>query len=97
MNPVHFVRLTGLAEAVSFILLIGIAMPLKYVWNMPLAVKIVGMIHGILFLIFCAALIRAALVAHWPMSRSALVFVAALLPFGPFVIDRRMRAWEKES
>jgi len=86
-----------LIEAVSFILLVGIAMPLKYIWHMPLAVKIVGMAHGILFVVFCGALARVMLVSKWPLSRGALVFLAALFPFGPFLIDRRMKAWEAEE
>jgi integral membrane protein len=78
-------------------LLVGVAMPLKYFAGMPMAVRIVGMIHGLLFILFCIALVRAALSARWPFSRTALVFVAALLPFGPFLLDRRMREWERED
>jgi len=95
-NPIPFLRKTALIEAVSFLVLMGVAMPLKYIWGMPLAVKVVGWIHGILFLIFCGALFRTILAAKWPLARSALIFVAALLPFGPFVVDRRMRAYAEE-
>jgi integral membrane protein len=71
-------------------------MPMKYFAGMPLAVKVVGWIHGVLFIIFSAALVRTMVVARWPLGRGALVFVAALLPFGPFVVDRRMRAYHEE-
>jgi integral membrane protein len=93
-KPVHFLRVVALLEAVSFLLLIGIAMPMKYVWQMPTAVRIMGSIHGVLFVTFCIALARAKFAAKWPLSRAALIFGAALLPFGPFVIDRRMKDWE---
>jgi integral membrane protein len=96
-NPIHFLRLVALWEAVSFLVLLGVAMPLKYIWHIPIAVKIVGSIHGVLFVTFCIALARAKSFAKWPLSRAALVFIAALFPFGPFLIDRRMKHWEKTS
>jgi integral membrane protein len=95
-NPILFLRYAGLVEAVSFIVLIGIAMPLKYFVGLPIAVKLAGSIHGGLFVVLCAALFQTMLVAKWPMGRGALVFLAALLPFGPFLIDRRMLGYEAE-
>jgi integral membrane protein len=96
MNPVPFLRRVALVEAVSFLLLLGVAMPLKYFAGMPLAVKIVGWLHGVLFVLFGIALLRAWIAARWPFGRVVTVFVAALLPFGPFIIDRRMQDWESE-
>jgi integral membrane protein len=96
-NPVSFLRSIGLLEAVSYLILLGIAMPLKYTWGMPLAVRICGSIHGGLFVVFCIALWRVLMNTNWPLSRAALVFIASLLPFVPFFIDRRMRAWAAES
>ena len=96
-RAVHLLRIVGLTEAVSYMLLVGIAMPLKYIWGQPQAVRMVGMIHGILFVLFCIALLRATIVAKWPLSRAALLFVASLLPFGPFLLDKRMKQWEMEA
>ncbi len=96
-NPVSFLRSVGLLEAISYLILLGIAMPLKYYWGMPLAVRIVGMTHGVLFVLFCIALWRVLMNTNWPFSRAVLVFIASLLPFVPFFIDRRMRAWAAES
>ena len=87
-------RTIGLIEGVSFLLLLGVAMPLKYFAGLPLAVKIAGWIHGLLFIAFCMFLLAAQGERRWPMRRTALVFVAALLPFGPFVIDGRLRREE---
>lgn len=95
-NPVPFLRAIGKAEAVSFLLLLGVAMPLKYFAGLPIAVKVVGWIHGILFAVFCAALLRTMITARWPLPRAAMVFIAALLPCGPFVVDRRMAGYEEE-
>ncbi len=71
-------------------------MPLKYLAGQPLAVKLVGWIHGVLFVTFCVALLRTMIIARWPVGRGALVFIAALLPFGPFVVDRRMAKYAEE-
>ena len=95
-NPIPFLRRIAFAEAISFLVLLFVAMPLKYFGGQPIAVKIVGMIHGLLFLAFCWALYRVMIRAKWPVSRGAMIFIAALLPFGPFVVDRRMRQYERE-
>lgn len=95
-HPIRFLRHAALIEGVSFLVLLGIAMPLKYIWGEPMAVRIVGMIHGILFLGFCAALLNVKLKADWPISRAAPVFAAALIPFGPWLIDRRLVHYEQE-
>lgn len=96
-SPVSFLRRIALLEAVSFLILLGVAMPLKYLFHLPLAVKITGMIHGILFVVFCVALLRVLLEARWPLSRCALVFMASLIPLMPFFLDRRMQEWEGQE
>ncbi len=95
-NPIPLLRTIALAEAVSFLALLAVAMPLKYFAGLPAAVKIAGWVHGVLFVAFCAALVQTAVTARWPAGRTALVLMAALLPFGPFVVDRRMRRYENE-
>lgn len=93
-SPVHLLRIVTLIEGVSFLVLLGIAMPLKYMADLPMAVKICGWIHGLLFVALCFLLFKVTLEERWPLSRSAMVFIAALLPFGPFVIDKRMKHFE---
>ncbi len=70
--------------------LLGIAMPLKYFAGWPLAVRVVGMAHGILFLLYLWAAIQTALERDWPWRRTALVFLASVLPAGPFVIEAKI-------
>ena len=94
-NPVTLLRRVALLEAVSYLMLLGIAMPLKYVWKMPMAVSVVGMIHGALFVVLCWALLQVITTARWPLKHALLVFVASLLPFAPFLLDRWMRAQEE--
>jgi integral membrane protein len=95
-SPIPFLRRIAFFEGVSFLLLLCVAMPLKYRFDMPMAVKIVGWLHGILFIILCASLIDTKMTAKWSFGRTATIFIAALLPLGPFVVDRRMAAWDEE-
>jgi integral membrane protein len=92
--PVPLLRHVALAEAVSWLILLGIAMPLKYLFHQPLAVKITGALHGLLFVLFCLALLRVLWAAHWPFSRCLLIFASSFIPLLPFFLDRRMKNWE---
>jgi len=94
---IKWLRITALAEGVSFLLLVGVGMPLKYFAGMPLAVKFTGWAHGGLFVGLCLLLLQVMLTARWSLGRGALVFGAALVPFGPFLLDRQMRRWEREG
>jgi integral membrane protein len=95
-NPIPLLRTTAKIEAISFLLLLGVAMPLKYLAGQPLAVTIVGAIHGALFVVFCFVLLWTMIVARWSLGRGAVTFIASLLPFGPFVVDARMAEYERE-
>lgn len=95
-NPIPFLRQIALIEAVSYLVLLVIAMPLKYAADMPMAVRVVGSVHGFLFVIFCVALAQTMWVARWPMGRGALVFVASLIPVATFVIDPKMKRYIEE-
>ena len=90
-TPIGRLRAVGMVEGVSFLLLLGVAMPLKYLADMPLPVKITGWIHGVLFVALCVALSVARQAHDWGNRRAATVLLAALLPFGPFVIDGSLR------
>ena len=84
-------RTIGLAEGVSLLVLLGIAMPLKYLGDMPLAVTVAGWIHGLLFMALCAAVLRVKRTLGWELRTAGRVVLAGLLPFGPFVIDSWLR------
>lgn len=92
-NPIPLLRSLALVEGSSFLILLFIAMPLKYLAGMPMAVKVAGWAHGVLFVALVAVLLWTMVVARWPMARGALVFIAALLPFGPFLLDARMKEY----
>ena len=82
------VRLLSIVEGTSTLLLFGIAMPLKYLADMPLAVRIVGSLHGLLFV--CLAIVFLLAIRRVPMSKGLATagIVAAVLPLGPFLFDR---------
>lgn len=84
-------RWVAFFEGLSFVLLLFIAMPLKYWAGLPLAVRVVGMIHGLLFVAFLGALFRAALERDWPARRWGLALFSSLVPFGTFVFDRSIK------
>jgi integral membrane protein len=94
MKEIKNLRLIGMLEGASFLLLMGVAMPLKYLAGQPLAVKIVGWIHGLLFILFCMALARAKNAKGWSVKQTLPYFIAALLPFGPFVVDKKLKQEE---
>jgi integral membrane protein len=83
-------RLVGFLEGVSFLLLVGIAMPLKYLAGEPVYVRVIGMAHGVLFIGYVMTIVHAHLEYSWPMKRSFLLFLASLLPFGPFIADKKI-------
>ena len=95
-NPIAFLRTIALIEGASFLVLLFLAMPLKYILGWPQAVRVVGMAHGVLFVIFCLSLLQTWIVARWPIGRAALIFGASIVPFGPWLIDRRMKNYEAE-
>jgi integral membrane protein len=82
-------RKVGFAEGISFLALLSIAMPLKYLYGQPIAVKIVGWVHGMLFVAYVILANRAAEELRWPTKRLIVAYVAAILPFGTFVFDRK--------
>ncbi len=97
-EPAHVVsrtiarlRMVGLLEGVSYLLLLGVAMPLKYMAGMPMAVRVTGLAHGVLFMAFVALVVQVAMMARWPWQRVAYALVASIVPFGTFVLDRRLR------
>ena len=83
-------RLIGFLEGVSLLVLVGIAMPLKYLAGQPAAVRYVGMAHGLLFVLYVVLVIWVALARHWSLGKTALALVASVIPFGTFWAERRL-------
>lgn len=84
-------RIIAFLEGLSLILLLFIAMPLKYFWAYPQAVKTIGSIHGALFLLFIFNTLSTGVEQRWPFrSTTWKVLLACIIPFGTFYIDRHI-------
>ena len=90
MTALRQFRAAALLEGWSYLILLFIAMPLKYAAGMPLAVRIVGSLHGFLFITFMIALYRVMVARNWPLRRAMRGFLYSLIPFGAFVFDRSL-------
>lgn len=88
---IRYLRIIGNIEGVSYLLLLFIAMPLKYAYDMPAAVKITGMAHGVLFVAYCLLLAVCMKKFVWTLKFGVYLFIATLIPFGTFVTDRKIK------
>ena len=89
-TPLSLLQFIGTYEAISFLLLLLVAMPLKYWAGMPQAVTIVGALHGLLFVLYLLAVAHVWLACRWSLLKVAAAVIAAFLPFGPLVVDRKL-------
>ncbi|HNP06215.1 MAG TPA: DUF3817 domain-containing protein [Cyclobacteriaceae bacterium] len=83
-------RIIGIAEGISYLLLLGVCMPLKYMLHIPEPTYYVGMAHGILFVVYCLFVLLVAYQLKWSYITIFWALLASLLPFGPFVADRKI-------
>jgi integral membrane protein len=81
-------KIISTLEAVSFLVLLGIAMPLKYVWDLPQLVQIVGMAHGVLFLLYIAFAVYVSQLLNWGIKKLFIAVLCSVVPFGPFYVER---------
>ena len=90
----NWFRKIAFAEGISFLVLLFIAMPLKYLASLPVAVTIVGGLHGLLFIGFMIMIreVKNEFKKDWAWVAKA--FIASILPFGTFVMDKE---WKKEE
>ena len=83
-------RYIGFSEAISFLMLLFIAMPLKYFWDHPEAVRIVGMAHGLLFIAYVIVATLLGIQMKWPRKFFIWAYISSTLPFGPFMFDKKI-------
>lgn len=84
-------RLIAILEGISYLILLGIAMPLKYFAQLPDAVKYTGWVHGVLFVLYITLLLKVWMQYRWSFGKVVLAFIASLLPFGTFVLDSKLK------
>lgn len=93
-NALGRFRFMGILEGSSLVILLFIAMPLKYWFDMPAAVTIVGTIHGYIFLAYLIAIVYAMIAIRWPYRFTIGAVLSAFIPFGNFILDSRLKKLE---
>lgn len=83
-------RVIGLLEGVSYLVLIGIAMPLKYIWDKPEMIYSTGMAHGLLFVLYIFFVLLVGYQYKWSFINIFWALLASLVPFGTFIADKKL-------
>jgi integral membrane protein len=96
VNELRRVRIVGFIEACSAIALFFVAMPLKYLADMPKAVTYVGGLHGFLWLAYILIVIAAYAVGKLPVKWVGYLGLASIIPFGPFLVDGKLKRMETQ-
>jgi integral membrane protein len=94
-NALFFLRIIAFLEGISFLVLLIIAMPLKYYFDEPNPVKIVGMAHGVLFVLYILTLLVVHVSYKWTIGKTIGAFIASFIPFGTFYADKKWFRTEK--
>jgi len=91
MSYINKFRLISLVEGVSFLLLLFVAMPLKYQMGMPQAVTVMGWAHGLLFMVYISMAMSLSARQGWSGMFTTLVMLAGMLPFACFILEKRLK------
>jgi integral membrane protein len=83
-------KFIALSEGISYLVLLGIAMPLKYMFQIPEPVKYLGWLHGVLFVLYALLLLKVFLVAKWTFLKTLIAFLVSFVPFGTFWLDYKL-------
>ena len=83
-------RLVAALEGISFLVLLCIAMPLKYIWGQPQMVQSVGMAHGVLFVLYVVGVVLCREMLGWNLRQTGLAMALSVVPFGTFYVTARM-------
>lgn len=97
MSSLSIFRKVAVAEGISYLLLLFVAMPIKYLLHFDLVVKYTGWLHGILFIGYAATLVMAWQEQKWKFIKALLIFLASLLPFVPFWVEMKLKEEEKPN
>jgi integral membrane protein len=79
----------ALLEGISLLLLLFFAMPMKYIYELPIYVKVIGMAHGLLFIAYIALAVMIKIEEKWPIKKFVIVCIASIIPFGTFYVEKK--------
>lgn len=91
MNQLTFFKRLSMLEGLSLLVLLFIAMPIKYIGGNPIPVKYTGMIHGILFIFYCVYLLYLSAELEWKKKFTFIAFICASIPFGMIYLDKKLQ------
>ena len=89
-NNLSILRLSGYLEGTSFLILLGICVPLKHIYGIAKPTLYIGMAHGILFMLYCTMVFLVKQEHKWNFSKTFWALLASILPFGTFVADVKL-------
>ena len=82
-------RFLSFLEGLSFLVILFITMPLKYMFDSPMPNKIIGMVHGVLFLLYIVFAIFLKVEFNWSNKKLAVILLVSIIPFGTFWADKK--------
>lgn len=90
-TKIGWLRILGFLEGTTLIVLVFVAVPMKWIWNNPSLVKSLGPVHGTIFLLFVALLFAVAKQQNWQFKTTTWkLLLACFIPFGTFYVDSKI-------
>jgi integral membrane protein len=86
---VKLFKYIALLEGISLLLLLFFAMPMKYIYELPIYVKVIGMAHGLLFVVYVAFALMLKIEEQWAIKKFVIVCIASIIPFGTFYVEKK--------
>lgn len=90
INALKQFKFIAFSEGISYLVLLGIAMPIKYIFHIPEPVKYFGWLHGVLFVLYGVLLLQVFIVAKWSFLKTLVAFLVSFVPFGSFWLDKKL-------
>ncbi len=90
LQNIKSLRIIGIIEGISYIVLLAFSMPLKYLLKMQMPIKINGWLHGLLFICFIFFLLVVSFQQKWKFKKLVTGGIASLIPFGTFWFDKKI-------
>jgi len=84
-----FFKVVALLEGTSLLLLLLFAMPMKYIFQIPIFVQTIGMAHGVLFIAYIIMAVMLKIECNWTFKKFGIISVASVVPFGTFYVDKK--------
>jgi integral membrane protein len=88
-NSIFRLRWIAILEGISYLLLLGLAMPLKYIAKIPEPVQVIGLAHGLLFVAYILLVLQVHFEHSWKIKQTLIFMVASLLPIAPFYVEKK--------